>query len=220
MEFKRWKNLSEIVPEKVELLSKELFKREPLLLEIEELAKREKVPILLPSSAQLLRLLVAFGRPKKVLEIGTGIGYSTLNIFFAYPQAQITTVELNPERLRKAKEFFKRAGAKIRAVESEALDFVREELSKGESYDFIFVDSAKGEYPFFNYKLQALLGRGGTLLFDNVLFRGLVVEEEVPKRYKRGVGLLRLFLKGIKEYPGFKSYLVPVGDGLLVQTRV
>jgi predicted O-methyltransferase YrrM len=220
MEFKRWKNLSEIVPEKVELLSNELFKREPVLLEIEEFAKREKVPILLPSSAQLLRLLVAFSKPGKVLEIGTGIGYSTLNIFFAYPQAQITTVELNPKRLKKAKEFFERAGAEIRAVEAEALDFVREELFKGESYDFIFVDSAKGEYPFFNYKLQALLNKGGTLLFDNVLFRGLVVEEEVPKKYKRGVELLKVFLKGVKEYPGFKSYLIPVGDGLLVQTRV
>jgi len=216
MEFKRWKNLSEILPQEIEEFASSFFKKEELLREAEELAKREKVPILLPSAAQALRLLVSLKRPRRVLEIGTGIGYSTLNIHFAHPKAKITTVDSNRKRLKVARELFKRAGAEIEVVEGDGLDYVRESLAQGREFELIFIDSAKGEYPFFNYKVQALLPKGGIAVFDNVLFRGYVAGREFDRRYERGVRLLKKFLQGVKDYPGFKSYLLPVGDGLLV----
>ncbi|WP_456419214.1 O-methyltransferase [Thermovibrio sp.] len=216
MEFKRWRNLGEILPEEVEEFIGSFFEREELLREVEEFAKKEKVPILLPSSAQVLRLIVSLKKPRKVLEIGTGIGYSTLNIYLAHPEAEITTVDSNIKRLKVAEGFFKRAGIPVETVEADGLDFLREALSEGRKYDFIFVDSAKGEYPFFNYKVQALLKPGGLALFDNVLFRGYVAGREHDGRYKRGVKLLKHFLKYIKEYPNFRAYLIGVGDGLLL----
>ncbi|WP_456456721.1 O-methyltransferase [Thermovibrio sp.] len=216
MKWPRWENLGEILPKEIEKFCKSFSSREKILLEVEDYAKKEKVPILLPSSAQLLRLITSIKKPKRVLEIGTGIGYSTLNIFFGYKKAEIKTVDTNKERLERAKEFFKKAKAKVEIVNSDGLDALREELSRGESYDLIFIDSAKGEYPFFHYKVQALLSRGGVAVFDNALFRGYVAGKEFEKRYERGVKLLKLFLAQVKDYPNFKEYLIPVGDGLLV----
>jgi len=213
--FKRWKNLSEILLPEVERFCNDYNEREELLKEIEEFSKREKVPILLPTSAALLRLTVSILKPNRVLEIGTGIGYSTLNIYFGYRRAEIITVDSNRKRLEKAKEFFERAKAPIKIVLSDGLDYLRELLSKGETFDFIFVDSVKSEYQFFNYKVQPLLKEGGVALFDNVLFRGYVAGREHDKRYERGVKLVSKFLNEVKDYPNFEATLIPVGDGLL-----
>ncbi len=216
MKWPRWENLSEILPEEVERFCNSFFEREEVLKEIERYAEREKVPILLPSSAQLLRLITSLKRPQKVLEIGTGIGYSTLNIFFGYRKAKIKTADTNKKRLEKAKEFFKKAGAQVEVVNFEGINLIREELSRGNRYDLIFIDSAKGEYPFFHYKVQALLSKGGVAVFDNVLFRGYVAGKEFDGKYERGIKLLRLFLEQVKCYPNFKKYLIPIGDGLLI----
>jgi len=220
MEFKRWRNLGEILPEEVEELAASFSAGEKVLREIEEVAKREKIPILLPSAAQTLRLITSLKKPREVLEVGTGAGYSTLTVYFAHPQARITTVDSNPKRLKLAEEFFKRAGAPVKTVPSDGLEFIRECLAKGKEFDLIFVDSAKGEYPFFNYKVQALLRGGGIALFDNALFRGYAAGRPYPKKYERGVKLLKHFLKTVKEYPGCRSYLIPVGDGLLVVEKL
>jgi len=214
--FKRWKNLSEILLPEVEEFCNSYNEREGILKEIEELSQREKVPILLPTSAAFLRLIVSILKPKRVLEIGTGIGYSTLNTYFGHREAEITTVDSNRKRLEKAKEFFERAGAPVKTVLSDGLDYMRELLFRGETFDFIFVDSVKSEYPFFNYKVQPLLKEGGVALFDNVLFRGYVAGRDYNKKYERGVKLLKKFLKEIKEYPNFEATLIPVGDGLLI----
>ncbi|TCK06231.1 O-methyltransferase [Phorcysia thermohydrogeniphila] len=214
--FKRWQNLGEILPDYLEKFVEDFGKKEEVLLEIEEFAKENKVPILLPSAASFLRFLVSLLRPKRVLEIGTGIGYSTLNIYYAYPEAEIITVDSNKKRALIAKEFFKKAGAKVELLEKDAFDVIRDFLSQGKTFDLIFIDSVKAEYPFFNYKVQALLSDGGVAVFDNVLFRGYVAGREFDKRYRRTVELLKLFLSQVKEYPAVKNYLFPVGDGLLV----
>jgi len=219
--FKRWENLSEILPKQVEEFCNRFYSREELLKEIEEFGKREKVPILLPSTAALLRLIVQLLKPEKVLEIGTGIGYSTLTIYYGWPKAKIKTVDLNRQRLRKAEEFFKKAGAPIETVEGDGLEVIREELASGNKYDLIFIDSTKGEYPFFNYKVEPLLKERGLAIFDNVLFRGMVAEEpnKVPQKYRRGVSLLKLFLTNLANYPNFKSIIIPIGDGIAVHYR-
>jgi len=219
MKFKRWQNLSEIVPTYVEEFVSDYNLREPVLVELEEFAKENKVPILLPSAAAFLRFLVSVLEPKRVLEIGTGIGYSTLNIYYGYPEAKILTVDSNRKRTAIAKEFFKKVGAPIKLLEMDGFDAIREFLSRGETFDLIFIDSVKSEYPFFNYKAQSLLSDRGIAVFDNVLFRGYVVKEDIPSKYERSVSLLRKFLKEVKEYPGFETFLIPIGDGLLLLKR-
>jgi len=218
MAFKRWKNISEIIPEEVERFVNDFNYKEPILKEIEEYASKEKVPILLPSAAVFLKLFLKLVKPKKIFEIGTGIGYSTLVMARVCPDAEILTVDSNLKRLDIAKVFFKKAGLKnIMAVHSDAFHLIESFLVKDEKFDFIFVDSVKSEYPFFNFKIQALLNERGMAVFDNVLFRGYVCGKRYDeKRYSRTVGLLKLFLNQVKEYPNFDAMLLPIGDGFLV----
>ncbi|ADY73002.1 O-methyltransferase family 3 [Desulfurobacterium thermolithotrophum DSM 11699] len=219
MTFKRWKNLSEIIPEEIEIFTGSFGKKESILLEMEIFAKKNKIPILLPSAAIVLRLLVSLTKPKRVLEIGTGIGYSTLNIYFAHPEAKITTVDSNRKRSVVAKKFFKRAGIEIEVLEADGFKVIRDYLAENEKFDFIFIDSVKSEYPFFNFKFQALLKSKGIAVFDNVLFRGYIAGKTFHPRYTRTVALLKKFLLDVRKYPGFETYLVPVGDGLLISVK-
>ncbi len=216
MVFKRWKNVGEILPECVECFSNEYNCSITILKEIEEYAKREKVPILLPSAAAFLRFAVSVLKPRRVLEVGTGIGYSTLVIKFACPGSEVITVEANRKRAVVAEGFFKKAGVRISLLKEDGFEVLRDFLARGEKFDFIFVDSIKSEYPFFNFKVQALLSERGVAVFDNVLFRGYVAGVEHSRRYTRTINLLRSFLRDVKEYPGFETLLLPVGDGLLV----
>ncbi|WP_283399864.1 O-methyltransferase [Desulfurobacterium pacificum] len=221
MEFNRWKNLSEIVPVDVESFVNVYNSRDEVLEDIEKFAVEEKVPILLPSAAALLELLIKLVKPEKILEIGTGIGYSTIVMAKAFPDAEILTVDSNLKRLKVAKEFFKKAGLKnVTVIHSDAFELIEDLLAEGEKFDFIFVDSVKSEYPFFNFKIQALLSERGMAVFDNVLFRGYVCGKSYDeKRYSRTVNLLKLFLNQIKEYPDFSVTLLPLGDGFLILKR-
>jgi len=216
VEFKRWKNLSEILLEHVEKFCNDFNEREEILTEIEDFASRTKTPILLPSAAAFLRLIIKLLKPEKVLEIGTGIGYSTLNVYFSWPEAEIVTVDSNKKRLEVAERFFKRAGAPIKTVCADGFDVIRKYLCDGISFNFVLIDSTKSEYPFFHYKVQALLEKGGMAVFDNVLFRGYVSGRNYDSRYERGVELLKFFLQSVRSYPGFENLLLPLGDGLLI----
>ncbi len=214
---RRWRNFSEMVPEFVEDFLSENFEREPLLLEVERVARERKIPILLPSAASFLRLLCRLISPERILEVGTGIGYSTLNMLFALGgNCKVITADTNLERLKMAREFFRKAGFNVESIYLDGFSLMRKFLSNGRKFDLIFVDSVKAEYPFFNYKVQALLSENGVAVFDNVLFRGYICRDEFPERYRRTVSLLKEFVRGVKSYPNFDSFIVPVGDGLLV----
>ncbi len=218
--WKRWLNLGFLCPDKVEKFCNDFWERAQILKEIEDFAAREKVPILLPISASLLSLIVRLKEPSRVLEIGTGIGYSTAVIKLSGARF-IKSVDSSKVRLQKAEEFFQKHGLreKVEFVQADAFELIRRELCEGRSYDFIFVDSVKSEYPFLVGKLHSLLSESGVLIFDNVLFRGFVSSEDVPRKYERTVKLLRLFLKSAKQVKGFENFLVPVGDGFLISLR-
>jgi len=219
-DFPRWLNLGELLPEEVEVFLKGSFNREPLLEKVEEFAMKNKVPILLPSSACFLRFLVSVLKPKRILEIGTGIGYSTLNMLYALNgKCKVITVDSNKGRLKVARSFFSESGFDVKVVNADGLLYLRESIYKGIKFDLIFVDSVKSEYPFFNFKVQSLLAKNGIAIFDNVLFRGYLCRKEIPSRYKRTVNLLRKFLEHVKCYPNFVSCILPIGDGLLLIKR-
>ena len=219
MQFRRWKNESEILPEKVEEFVSSFNEREKVLKELEELASEEKIPILLPSSAVFLRFIASLLKPNRILEVGTGAGYSTLVLHFACPRAELLTVEINPKRAELASAFFERCGVSVDLRVGDAFEVARELIAAGEEFDLVFVDAVKAEYPFWNFKVQALLSPGGVAVFDNVLFRGYTAGVPHDGRYERSVKLLRTFLEHVKEYPGFRATLIPLGDGLLILER-
>ena len=215
--FKRWKNLGEVTDPLVESFCVEFKKFSPLLEEIEKFAQENKVPILLPVSARLLYLFVKFLKPEKILEFGTGIGYSTLIMHHASPSSEIITVDSNKVRLNVAKEFFKEAKADIKIVEEDARSCISRFFKENLRFDFVFVDIQKAEYFTLIPSIYSILKEKFVVVFDNALFRGYVCGKNYDKRYERTVKLLKKFLDFSKKLPKVETFLIPVGDGFLVQ---
>jgi len=190
--------------------------KEPILIEMEEYASINKVPIIEVEVARFLEFLVMLKKPKRILEIGTAIGYSSIIMNRAYPDSIITTIEIDEKNFLKAKEFIKRAGCEknidlICADANDALDFITDE------YDMIFMDAAKGQYISFFEKSIERLNHGGILVSDNILFRGLVAKEKNNIRRKNTiVKRLKEFLKIITNSDKFSTTIIPIDDGMAI----
>lgn len=142
------------------------------LNELEKEARETNVPIIRTETQSLLRTLISINRPARILEVGTAIGFSALCMSEYAPQGcQITTIEKYEKRIPIAKENFRRFGKEeqIHLLEGDAAEVLRE-LSG--SYDFIFMDAAKGQYLHFLPDTLRLLRDGGLLISDNVLQDG------------------------------------------------
>src|ERR671937_756445 len=120
--------------------------RSPVMQEMEDLAERERIPIVHWETGRLLATLVRALDPAQVLEVGTAIGYSTLHMAEALGGGRIVTIERDPERVRQARDFLRRGGVadRVEIVEADALDAI--EGLEG-PFDLIFIDATKGEYP-------------------------------------------------------------------------
>ena len=190
--------------------------KESILIEMEEYASINKVPIIEVEVARFLEFLVMLKKPKRILEIGTAIGYSSIIMNRAYPDSIITTIEIDEKNFLKAKEFIKRAGCEknidlIYADANDALDFITDE------YDMIFMDAAKGQYISFFEKSIERLNHEGILVSDNILFRGLVAKEKNNIRRKNTiVKRLKEFLKIITNSDKFSTTIIPIDDGMAI----
>lgn len=175
-------------------------------------------PILLPETAAFLRQAVMLKKPKKILEIGTSIGYSAM-IMLKNSTAELCTVEMDEKSISIAKDFFVRAGVdkRVRVFAGDACEIVP---LLGGSYDFIFLDGPKTRYPVFYPYLKRLLAAGGVLLADNVLFNGMVdgSGERDPKKATIFEGIDK-YLRLAFSDPEMTSSILPVGDGLCMSIK-
>lgn len=194
---------------------------ETILRSLEEEGHREKVPIASREVAQFLKFMVGLTRAENILEIGTAIGYSTIWLAWDLKnrEGQVTTIEIQPERMEKAKSNLAKAGLedKINFILGDA----KEILSNLEgSYDYIFLDSAKGQYINLLPECLRLLREGGLIITDNVHFRGMV-EGQTPlnPRFKTIVRRLRDYLDVISEHPKLTTTIVSLGDGLALSYK-
>ena len=148
----------------------------PFLEELEQYAIRERVPIIRREMQSFIKMFLAVNRPKRILEVGTAIGFSTLLMCEYGPDdLKITTIENYEKRIPIAKENFIRAGKEkqIMLLEGDAAQILP---TLTETYDFIFMDAAKGQYIHFMPDILRLLGSEGTLVSDNVLQDGDIIE--------------------------------------------
>lgn len=190
-------------------LYSKIQEKDSLLLELENYAKENNVPIVTKEVAEFLKMLLKIKPCKNALEIGTAIGYS--GIYIAREISGIlTTLEIDPDRYQQAEENFKRATLNnVKQVLGDAT----EEISKiQETFDFIFIDASKGQYQKFFEDAYPKLNPGGIVLIDNILFRSYVSQKEVPKRFKTLVRRLDSFIDFL--YSEHQFSLLPFGDGL------
>ena len=194
--------------------------KEGLLRELEIYANENNVPIVHKEVSDLLKVLLKVDKPKRILEVGCAIGYSS--ILFATTvgeDVQITTVERNEVMIEKAKENIKRAGFEknITVLEGDA----EELLSKIEGeFDMIFLDAAKGQYKLFYDMVIDKLKVGGLLISDNILYKGMVAHDDfIVKRKKTIVKRMRNYLDYICNCDYLSTSLIPIGDGVALSYK-
>lgn len=192
-----------------------------LVRTIEQEAIRDFVPIIRKESQNLLRVLLKIKKPGQVLEVGTAIGFSAILMGECLPKdSHITTIEKYEKRIPIAKANFKRADMeeKITLLEGDAI-----EILKGleGTFDFIFMDAAKGQYIHFLPEVLRLLAPGGILVSDNVLQDGDVVESRyaVIRRNRTIHSRMRDYLWTLKHMQGIETIVLPIGDGMTISVK-
>ncbi len=184
------------------------------ILEMEDFAEQKNVPILDWGSAEFLEQLIWISSPKRVLEIGTAIGYSSIRIAKNLgKKGMLYTIEKSADNILIAKENISNSGLeeKIVLIEGEALTEMPKMKKK---FDFIFLDADKQDYlRLFDYSML-LLKKGGIIFIDNLLWHGYAASSEVPENYKRSTELIREFNEKFMSQKNIKSTILPIGDGI------
>lgn len=188
--------------------------RDTVVSEMEQYAAQHDVPIIGPAVARLLALLVQISGAKRIFELGSAIGYSTVWLAQAAgSQAEITYTDSDPENARRAREYFKRAGVekRIRVETGDALTLLKTTTGK---FDLIFNDIYKREYPAAARLALPRLRRGGLFITDNTLWSGKAARKTAAGDLDtRGVQELNRMLHASKD---FFSVLIPLRDGVTV----
>lgn len=190
---------------------------------IEQDALAARVPIIRRETAALLKTLVAAKRPGAILEIGTAVGYSALLMARVMPEnCRITTVEKYEKRIPVARENFRLAGEedRITLMEGDAGEIL--DRLRGETFDFVFMDAAKGQYLGWLPKIMELMPAGAVLVSDNVLQDGDIVQSRfaVDRRNRTIHSRMREYLYELKHNRALETSILPVGDGVAISVRV
>lgn len=204
-------------------LEKHLSDKVDWVQELELKAKENRVPIMDSLSIDFMLNLIKIQQPKKILEVGTAIGYSALRMLEANPNAEIITIEKDEQRYQEALENIKHLdkSEQISVHFGDALDVIQSLATKNETFDFIFVDAAKGKYREFFDLVDPLLTKGGLLVTDNVLFRGYVVNPELaPKRYKNMIKKIQNYNAFLSSHPAYTTSILPIGDGVMISYKM
>jgi len=187
---------------------------EPLLKEMEEFAYEKQIPILSKAAADFLEQTILIHRPKRVLEIGMAIGYSSIRIARTLRSKGILdTLELSKDNIKIAQEFISRSGKKdkINIIEGDALKLLPIMIDK---YDFIFIDADKEDYEKLFYYSLLLLNKRGVMFVDNLLWHGYAASKNVPVKYKTSADSIRKFNKLFVSQKVLKTTILPIGDGI------
>lgn len=192
-----------------------------LLDEIEAQAHRDFVPVIRREMQSFLKVLLALKRPKTILEVGTAVGFSTLFFCeYAPVDVHVTTIEKYEKRIPIARENFRLAGREkqITFLEGDAAEILKD--LEG-SFDFVFMDAAKGQYIHFLPDVLRLLAPGGVLVSDNVLQDGDLIESHyaVERRNRTIYKRMREYLYELKHNDCLVTSIVPIGDGVTVSVR-
>lgn len=189
---------------------------------LEQQAKKEGVPVIRRQMQSFLKVLLRMKRPARILEVGTAVGFSAILMCEnTPPETTVVTIEKYEKRIPQARENFARAGVaeRITLLEGDAMERLKE--LKG-SFDFVFMDAAKGQYIYFLPEVLRLLEPEGILVSDNVLQEGDLIESHfaVERRNRTIYKRMREYLYELKHNEQLLTSIVPVGDGAAVSVKV
>ena len=183
---------------------------------IKNRALEEHIPIIMDDTLQTIRKYLENKKVDRLLEIGTAVGYSAICFTeFLSNNGRIDTIERDKERVEEAKINIKNMNLEntIRIYEGDALEILPELKEK---YDVIFIDAAKGKYPFFLSQSLRLINYDGIIFADNILYKGYVMSDYNKHKQRTAVRNLREYIKEVSENPNLETEILEVGDGLAV----
>lgn len=199
----------------------------PELLALEKEALENHVPIIKKETQGVLKFLLQLQQPKRILEVGTAIGFSALFMSeYSNKACSITTIEKVPMRLVEAEKNLADTRFtnknKITLRKGEALDVLKAMVTEELSYDFIFLDAAKAQYMSFLPELMKLLSVKGMLVTDNVLQDGTVINSRysITRRDRTIHTRMREYLYAITHMEELATVILPVGDGIALSHRL
>ena len=192
-----------------------------ILEAVEQEALSTYVPIIRKEMQSFLKVLLMIQKPMCILEVGTAVGFSALLMSEAAPEGcRITTIENYEKRIPIARENFRRAGKEeqITLIEGGAMDVLK---TLEDTFDFIFMDAAKGQYINWLPDVMRLMKNGGVLISDNVLQEGDIIESHylVERRNRTIYKRMREYLYELKHNPSLITSIIPLGDGVTVSVK-
>ena len=186
------------------------------LEKIKEKALENHIPIIMDDTLEVIAKILTEKKPKRILEIGTAVGYSAM-CFSKYlaEDGSIDTIERDEERIEEAKQNFKKVEVenKINLYEGDAVEILP---TLSEKYDVVFIDAAKGKYPFFLKEALRVLNQDGIIFADNILYKGYVMSDYNKHKQRTAVRNLREYIKETTENPNLETEILEVGDGLAI----
>ena len=187
--------------------------------EIKQKALDNHIPIIMDDTLLEIEKRMKESKPTKILEIGTAVGYSAICFSeFLSENGKIDTIERDIERANEAKENINKMKLedKINIVVGDAVEILP---TLNEKYDMIFIDAAKGKYPFFLKEALRLLADNGTIFADNILYKGYVMSDYNKHKQRTAVRNLREYIQEVTQNPNLETEILEVGDGLAITKR-
>lgn len=202
-------------------LSKAIDEKDTFIKQLETYAKEHHVPIMEPLGIDFLQQMIRLHKPKRVLEIGTAIGYSAICMAQSDPDCHIVTMERDKERYEEAIKNIEQANLhdRIEVIFGDALE-TGEALLEEEPFDLLFIDAAKGQYKRFFELFTRTLTEDGIILSDNVLFKGLVANNPEDGTNKAKIARkIEAYNDWLIHHPDYKTTIVPIGDGVAISVK-
>ena len=186
------------------------------LEKIKQKALENHIPIIMDDTLEAIKKYLKDKKVKKILEIGTAVGYSAMCFTeFLEEDGYIDTIERDAERVAEARENIQKVEVanKINIYEGDAVEILP---TFNEKYDVVFIDAAKGKYPFFLSQALRLINDEGIIFADNILYKGYVLSDYNKHKQRTAVRNLREYIKEVSENPNLETEILEVGDGLAI----
>ena len=183
---------------------------------IKQKALEEHIPIIMDETLEVIEKYLSKNKPNRILEIGTAVGYSAICFTqFLAEKGVIDTIEREKDRVEEAKKNIKAVEVedKINIYEGDAVEILP---TLNQQYDVVFIDAAKGKYPFFLKEALRMINKNGIIFADNILYKGYVMSDYNKHKQRTAVRNLREYIKEVSENPNLETEILEVGDGLAV----
>lgn len=184
--------------------------------EIKKKAIEEHIPIIMDDTLEYLNKIFLNSNKDNILEIGTAVGYSSICFSkFLSKKGTIDTIERDEERAKEAIENIKSLGLeeKINVLIGDAVEILP---TLDKKYDMIFIDAAKGKYPFFLNEALRMSKKGSIIVADNILYKGYVMSDYNKHKQRTAVRNLREYIKEASDAPRLETEILEIGDGLII----